>query len=178
LDFILRNDAASRQDERSRDDILKLPNIAGPMMIAQQRQGRTSNGNRARSATEEMLYEYRYVLTPFPQGRQGYRHHVQTIVKVLAERPLVNRALKIVRCRSNQPNIDGDWRVVTEAVDRALLRTLLHRQAPRNTLTGASDGPDSPSLLTFPLIEPAVRPSESRREWATSEPRIDRWRRC
>ena len=34
LYFILRDDAASPQDERSCDDILKLPNIAGPMMIA------------------------------------------------------------------------------------------------------------------------------------------------
>ena len=49
---------------------------------------------------EEMLYQYRQIVLPFPQRRQTYRNNGQPIIEVFPEGASGNRLFKILRITS------------------------------------------------------------------------------
>ncbi len=75
-----------------------------------------------------MLCQGRYILTPFAQGGNHKRHHVQTVVKVFAESPLSNFPLEIARGRRYDPDVNADLTAAAYAHESLISE---HSQDPR-----------------------------------------------
>ena len=52
------------------------------------------------------MYQFRNIFLAFPQGRQGNRHHIQSIIQIFTEFPLSDHGFEITVSRGNHPKID------------------------------------------------------------------------
>src|SRR5438552_3287927 len=83
------DDAAAPQNHRTLNDVLHLTDIAGPLVLLEQRHRlRRDAANafplRGADLFDEMRHENRNVLTPFAQGRELNRDDVQAIEEILS----------------------------------------------------------------------------------------------
>jgi 2-dehydro-3-deoxyphosphogluconate aldolase/(4S)-4-hydroxy-2-oxoglutarate aldolase len=93
--------AALGEDHRAFDGVLKLPNVARPIVGAELFHGRLGNagGGSVHSPgglRDEMLGQGRNVFRPFPEGRNFNREHTQAIEQVLIHADLHRCADRVV----------------------------------------------------------------------------------
>src|SRR5262249_28757999 len=89
---------ARRQDHGAFERVLELTHIAWPGILLQHLQCCWRDREpRAVDLTaivgQKMLHQRRNVLAPVPQWRQGEGDHIEPVVQVLAEGPLLHRLL-------------------------------------------------------------------------------------
>ena len=71
---------------------------------------------------EEALDERGDVLGAFPECRQGDLDHLQAVVQVLAEAPLLDLGLEVAMGRRDDANVDLDRRVAADPLEGVLLQ--------------------------------------------------------
>src|SRR6185369_11104470 len=74
-----------------------------------------------RRLLQEVIDEQRDVLATLAERRQHDLDDAQPIVEVLAEASGSHRRLEVVVRRRDQPDVDGDGVVATDALERFLL---------------------------------------------------------
>ena len=115
-------------DDRTLDDVLQLPHIAGPRLPCQcveHRSGITWISLRCRSANrlDEVPREKRNVFGPMAQGRDDDRKDVQAIVQIGTKRAPLHHLPKVLVGGRNHPNVDGDGTpTASQALDLLLLK--------------------------------------------------------
>ena len=115
------------QHYQSLDGVFQLADVARPIVAEQclcdfGRQLRDITAILLPVALEEELGERDDVVPPFAKRRQRDRHHVEPVVKVLAEIPGLDLILeRLVRGRDDT-DVDADGFGITDAFEFALLQ--------------------------------------------------------
>ena len=81
---------ALRENYATLDKVLKLPNVAGPVVIHQRLHGLLRDALNAllhftRMAQNKIVHQERNVFPPFAKGRDFDRKNIQSVKKVFSE---------------------------------------------------------------------------------------------
>src|SRR5437016_8552570 len=101
-----------RERDAAFERVRQLAHVAGPVIGAQPRERLLGDpGHRlaalTRRAPHQVIDEQRNVLAPLAQRRELERHHLQAIVEVLAEAPLLDGSRQLAVGRRDDAHVDG-----------------------------------------------------------------------
>src|SRR5215472_10226375 len=103
------------EGEGALDGIGKLADVAGPPVLAQRAQRRLVDSQHRSwpgltrvEQVEEVFGEQRHIFQPTAQGRNGYHHRLQPVIKVLAQLTIAHCVLWIAIGRRHQAHLDGN----------------------------------------------------------------------
>jgi len=109
--FVLRNLSPGAENQQPLHQILQLPDIAVPLMVAQ-----VILGTHIKSAIGQLfvlhemvqivVQQVRYVLAMVPQGRYMKRHHIEIIEQILPEIPCLDLVFQFALGRGDDTDID------------------------------------------------------------------------
>ena len=69
----------------------------------------------------KMIYEYRYIICSFTQGRYLYRYYIKPMVKILPESIFFNFLGKVLICSSNYSYINFNFLCTSYSFDLSVL---------------------------------------------------------
>src|SRR5579859_6732260 len=107
--------------------MLKLPNIARPVIPAQLLQTFGWNGlyvlpNPAAVHLQKVLRQKRDVAATFAQGRHGYGENTEAIIEIATKTSLRNKRLQVAVGRCDEPDIHGDGLIASQPLELLLLQ--------------------------------------------------------
>jgi hypothetical protein len=116
-----------RKNDRTLDDILQLADIAGPVVLLQQRRLLPRQRQRPMAEVlaglfEKMRCELNDIIASFAQRGHVKREDAEAVVKILTKAPVCNSLLQIAIGRGNDANIDGMRRLVAHTFVFAFLQ--------------------------------------------------------
>src|SRR5215510_17429 len=118
--------SAARQDDRPLDDVLQLPDVAGPRVAHEPTH--CFGGDRfhrpaepPREASEKEHRELRNVRRPLPQRRNTERKHVEAVKEIRAKAAGAHRLLEIAIGRCDHPHVHTDRFVAADRLEFLLL---------------------------------------------------------
>jgi hypothetical protein len=121
-------DGASRHDDAALDDILQFSDITRPVMVFQSRHHVIGDsvdhlalpfGERL----NKVLCQQGDILSPFTQRWKHHRKHVQPVIEIGAELPLLNHASQVLVRGCNHPHVDLKCMSTAQTLELLLLES-------------------------------------------------------
>src|SRR5213080_1240156 len=122
----LADDGPARTQDGALDHVAELAHVARPRVAHELREGLVGDAvdallARHLAVAQELADQKRDVLDALAQRRDAYRHHVDTVVEVLAHPALGHRLRQLHVGGRDDPHVDLDAAVGAELLDLALL---------------------------------------------------------
>lgn len=107
------------------DHVLEFAHVARPLVVGQDGHGHVHDDHAlavfGRVLLQEMFDQGRHVLRAFAQGGDGHGGHVQAVVEVPAEGPVVHAFRQVLVGGGDDPHIDFARSAAADAHDLAVL---------------------------------------------------------